>query len=230
MWIRKYLKQKINVLIEYMNLEKLTNQELLELLNKKENEQNSFGIKNQATKLILNSMYGACGSSFFRYYDLDIAEGVTHTGQFIIQFIEKELNAFLNTSLETKNKDYVCYVDTDSIVGDSLIHIDGQDIKIEDFYKNSIGSEMKLDYNNKFVKYVSPNKYKTKSFKNEIIEKNVKYVMKHEVEKEMYEIEVEGRKVIITEDHSLMVERNGKLIECKPKDILSEDLIIYKYT
>ena len=33
----------------------------------------------------MNSLYGAMGNRYFKYYDLRIAEGVTLTGQMVIQ-------------------------------------------------------------------------------------------------------------------------------------------------
>ena len=43
----------------------------------------------------------------------------------------------------------------------------------------------------------------------------------------MYEIEDSvGNKVIVTEDHSVMVERDGVLIESKPQDLLEDDIIL----
>jgi DNA polymerase elongation subunit (family B) len=74
-----------------------------------------FDIKQMATKIQLNSLYGACGSSFFRYFDIQNAEAVTLTGQFIIQYIEQGMNAYLNKVFKTENKNYVIYCDTDSI-------------------------------------------------------------------------------------------------------------------
>ena len=54
--------------------------------------------------------------------------------------------------------------------------------------------------------------------------------MKHKVKKEMFKIKVNGKEVICTEDHSVMVERNGEVIEVSPRDILSTDrLVIRKY-
>jgi intein/homing endonuclease len=52
--------------------------------------------------------------------------------------------------------------------------------------------------------------------------------MKHEVEKEMFKITVNGKSVIVTEDHSVMIFRDGKLRSCKAKDIKSEDKLISK--
>jgi DNA polymerase elongation subunit (family B) len=59
--------------------------------------------------------YGAYGSQWFRFYDLDNAIAVTQTGQFIIQWIQKGINKHFNSLFGTKNEDYVIYSDTDSV-------------------------------------------------------------------------------------------------------------------
>lgn len=45
---------------------------------------------------------------------MEIAEGITITGQFIIKWAEKNVNQFLNKTLKT-NDDYVLAIDTDSV-------------------------------------------------------------------------------------------------------------------
>ena len=45
---------------------------------------------------------------------VEIAEGITITGQYIIKWAEKHVNDFLNKTLST-NKDYVIAIDTDSV-------------------------------------------------------------------------------------------------------------------
>lgn len=62
----------------------------------------------------MNSLYGAMGNVFFRYYDIRIAEGITMTGQLIIRTVAKRLNDYLNKLLKTKDIDYSFYSDTDS--------------------------------------------------------------------------------------------------------------------
>ena len=54
------------------------------------------------------------GNRYFRYFTMEIAEGITITGQFIIKWAEKHVNGFLNKTLNT-NKDYVIAIDTDSV-------------------------------------------------------------------------------------------------------------------
>ena len=66
-------------------------------------------------KMQLNSAFGACGNEYFRYYDEEIAEAITVSGQLSIRWIEHYLNEFLNKSLKTKRVDFVIASDTDSV-------------------------------------------------------------------------------------------------------------------
>lgn len=66
-------------------------------------------------KVSLNSLYGAMGSKYFRFFDLRQAIAVTTTGQLSIRWIEGELNKYLNKILKTENEDYVIALDTDSV-------------------------------------------------------------------------------------------------------------------
>jgi DNA polymerase elongation subunit (family B) len=74
--------------------------------------------ENQQTsiKLLLNSLYGALGNKYFRYFTMEIAEGITLSGQMIIRWAEKHVNDYLNKALGNKKyKDYVIAIDTDSV-------------------------------------------------------------------------------------------------------------------
>jgi DNA polymerase elongation subunit (family B) len=68
-----------------------------------------------AMKIALNSAYGAMGNQYFRYFDIRMAEGITTSGQLSIRWMANKLNAFMNKTLKTDNKDYVVAIDTDSI-------------------------------------------------------------------------------------------------------------------
>jgi len=68
-----------------------------------------------ARKIALNSAYGAVGNQYFRYYDVRQAAGITTAGQFIIRFIERKVNDYLNSILNTEKTDYIVASDTDSI-------------------------------------------------------------------------------------------------------------------
>ena len=69
----------------------------------------------QVRKIQLNSAYGAIGNEFFRYYDIDIAEAITISGQLSIRWIEGHLNKFLNKTIGTSGADYIVASDTDSV-------------------------------------------------------------------------------------------------------------------
>ena len=68
-----------------------------------------------AKKIQLNSAYGALANRYFRWFELDFAEGITSSGQLSTMWIERELNQYLNKLLGTKSKDYVIACDTDSV-------------------------------------------------------------------------------------------------------------------
>jgi DNA polymerase elongation subunit (family B) len=65
-------------------------------------------------KISLNSCYGALGNQYFRYFNREIAEGITTAGQLSIKWVEKAVNEYLNKILDTDD-DYVIAIDTDSI-------------------------------------------------------------------------------------------------------------------
>lgn len=69
--------------------------------------------KQMAKKIQLNSAYGALANMYFRWFNADIAEAITLSGQLAIRWVERNINKYLNTILKT-NKDYVIAVDTDS--------------------------------------------------------------------------------------------------------------------
>ena len=66
-------------------------------------------------KILLNSAYGALANQHFRYYSLEMAEGITTAGQLAIRWIDKSINTYINNLLQTKDIDYVVASDTDSI-------------------------------------------------------------------------------------------------------------------
>ena len=84
-------------------------------------------------KILMNSLYGALSNTYFRYYDIRVAEAITISGQFAVRWAANNVNAYLRNILKTK-KDYVLASDTDSIyvnLGDLVSKsIQGDDEKI----------------------------------------------------------------------------------------------------
>ncbi len=80
-----------------------------------EKEINQLHNQQMAIKILMNSLYGAMGNQYFKYFDLQVAEGVTLTGQMVIRWAERAINKSMNDILKTDNKDYVIAMDTDSL-------------------------------------------------------------------------------------------------------------------
>ena len=67
-----------------------------------------------AVKILLNSLYGAMANKWFKYYEPQMAEGVTLTGQSVIRTSEKAVNDLLQRIFKD-NTDRVIAIDTDSL-------------------------------------------------------------------------------------------------------------------
>jgi DNA polymerase elongation subunit (family B) len=81
---------------------------------KLENEIATLHNQQMAIKILMNSLYGALGNNFFRYFDHRVAEAITTSGQLSIKWAERAINEFMNKTLKS-DKDYVIAIDTDSL-------------------------------------------------------------------------------------------------------------------
>lgn len=122
MWDRDF-KGAFPQLVEKMMIErKLYKKQMIEAqkeyeLNKTvelRNKISKFNNLQMARKIQLNSLYGALGNQYFRWFEIEFAEAITLTGQFAIRWTEKNVNDFLNKMLDSK-KDRVIAIDTDSV-------------------------------------------------------------------------------------------------------------------
>ena len=98
--------------------------------------------RQMAIKILLNSLYGALGNRYFRFFDQRIAEAITLTGQLTIRWAEVSINSYLNRMLKPeKTKDYVIAIDTDSLYVclDDFVQKFGPENKID--FLDKIGSE-----------------------------------------------------------------------------------------
>jgi hypothetical protein len=200
----------------------LTNEELLKLYKTTQNTIAANRNAEQSIKISINSLYGAVANQYFKFYDLRMAEAITLTGQTIIQWGDKAFNDYYVNTLKFPKADYVHYCDTDSVTGDSLVYVDGKQIPISELY-DSIESNFTYadSFNKNYVKPVID--IITKSFNTQtkqIEDKKINYIMKHTVKKEMFKITTsDGKSVIITEDHSVIIKRNGRYMCVSPRNI-----------
>jgi len=68
-----------------------------------------------AKKIILNSLFGAVGNAYFRWYKLQFAEAITFSGQYSIRFIGNAMNEYMKKLTAKKDYRFVIASDTDSI-------------------------------------------------------------------------------------------------------------------
>lgn len=213
-------------LLEYtdIDLQKLSNEQLLKLYTEAHDKAFECHINQLTKKILINSLYGATANVFFPLYNLGYASGITCNGRYFIQktanYIEDKLQELLPW-----NQKYVIYGDTDSCVGNTLINTDKGDIKISDIY--NLENSKEIEYKpGKFFKEVNGIKSLSVNKDLKLEYKPIKYVMKHKVKKRLFKIKCNKNEVIITNDHSIMVKRDNKLIEVKPFEIKKTDKLI----
>ena len=99
----------------YKKLMKQAEQEYEDTKNPKlKNDIAKYHNFQMARKIQLNSLFGAIGNKWFRYFDERIAESITLTGQLIIRDTAKVIDEFMNKFLGTEGEVYSFYTDTDS--------------------------------------------------------------------------------------------------------------------
>ncbi|MDD5150425.1 MAG: DNA polymerase domain-containing protein [Flavobacterium sp.] len=220
--IKGELKNRKNNKIEKFS--DLTTDELKEKYKNNRDLEASLNAYQMALKISLNSLYGASGNVHFRYFSLDIAEGITLTGQMTIRYISEKLNILLNNKFKTNNIDYVVANDTDSVVGSTMIEVNHEKSTISDFYDSIPDVFVKKDeFNQQYVKKVD-NNYITPSINStgKLENKSISYIMKHKVKKQLYKIiDNKGNEVIITNNHSIIVQdkKTKKILSILPEKL-----------
>ena len=96
--------------------EMLKSQQEMQINPSKELEYRISSLDNQqmAIKILMNSLYGALGNRWFRYFDQRVAESITLAGQLAIKWAERAVNGAMQDVLKT-DEDYVVAIDTDSV-------------------------------------------------------------------------------------------------------------------
>jgi DNA polymerase elongation subunit (family B) len=106
-----------------------TKEELQAEISRLEDLRDFFMNAEQAIKIFINSVYGACGSPWFAFFNPDVAEAVTLQGQDLIKYSEQVVNRYFLefwhkdkklheklgiTKAEKIDLPVVIYIDTDS--------------------------------------------------------------------------------------------------------------------
>lgn len=198
--------------------------ELYEVESNKESESNTFQM---GEKILANSGYGAIGNdSFLEYFDSRIARAITASGMLINKYVTEFINRFIASLSPDAPKKAVVYGDTDSVVGSTLVSVNGVSRPIEEVYNELKGTIETRGVDN-FIKHVTESvKTPSVNTENKVEEKQINYVMKHKVKKQGYRLTVGGESVVVTCDHSLIVMRNGSLKSVKPSEVMKGDKFV----
>lgn len=190
----------------------------------------------QLTKKIqLNSAYGALLAKGFRWGAENIGASVTYSGRAVTTHMigeigetltgeralliktheverDKDGNAYVK-NIYNSSLPEVVYSDTDSVAFDSLIPTNLGKKTIEELF-NLGNIEVIGDKEYSFVADLQT--FVPVDNKPQL--KDVKWIYRHKVTKGRWKVTLEsGKEVIVTEDHSIMVERDGKLVETSAK-------------
>jgi len=209
------------------------------------NEENYYNAMQLAAKLALNGTYGGLANKHFACFNLNVAGSVTAMGRDLIQYMETcndqywynewHLDLALHNKLGlsgvtqiTPDKPVSVYIDTDSVDAKTLIRTESGNYTIEELYNlcgpnGSAGTTMT---GHESVKC----DLKILNWNNDLYWAGVKRIIKHRVKKTKWRLTtISGKQIDVTNDHSLIVFRNGEKLEVKPIDVLKTDKVVTLY-
>lgn len=226
------------------DLERTKAYEELALIKKQASDYHAY---EQAVKLMLNSIYGAFGNPYFYFFNVDIAETITLQGKDAILYTEDLINKYFRefwhkdvdvhkqmgiTVTGKIEKPVGIYIDTDSVVGDTIIQTNEGRMTIAELYQRSLDNNLGSagDTLNGHESVYTDLKTLNWSKEHELYYAPIKRVIRHKVSKKKWKLSLKsGKEVIVTNDHSLIVFRNGKKLEVKPSEILKTDKVLSVY-
>jgi|LakMenEpi03Aug12_release.lakeMendotaPanAssembly.Ray.scaffolds.fasta_scaffold551850_1 hypothetical protein len=221
-------------------------QRIKEEIEKLTSLKNEYKNEEQGIKLTMNSIYGAIGNNYFACFNPDVAEAVTLQGQDLIKYssmlitryfhqfwhVDTELHEKLGiSSVKKVVKPIVVYGDTDSSCGSSLVIIKNENsierLTFSDLFK-LYSKIYEVNFDERGNEYIVPEGVDSLNYLEDITFSPIKKIIRHKVSKPKWKIVSEsGKEVIVTNDHSITVFRNGEKIHIKPSEInLETDRIL----
>jgi DNA polymerase elongation subunit (family B) len=216
----------------------MTKKELLarkkELLAKKRElgyEVERLNTQQMVIKILVNSCYGYMGNKNAPIGDDDIAASVTLTGQAVIKHSNECLKQFIREEVGAENisdhelEECIVYNDTDSLVYDTKVKINGNYISIGELY-DKYAEDSDIDYSNCGHEVINVDDVSVATFHTVDgvnTTSKVRRLIRHKVSKRKFKIKVGDKEVIMTEDHGLMVKRGEDIIRISPKEIKKGD-------
>lgn len=209
----------------------------------------------QAMKLLGNSMYGGSSHEGCFWFNMELANDITGEARNLIHMMEKHIPEYLNSEwlnmkdmhklLNIKidpiklseiledNKDLasIIYGDTDSVDASTTLRIKESNgnqrvITIEDFYNENLGKNAGVTLKG-HESVLTDSKVLNWSEDKGLYYGNIKRIIRHKVTKPKWKLKTKsGKEIIVTNDHSMIVFRDGKKLEIKPRDVRKTDKIL----
>ncbi|MCB1711360.1 MAG: hypothetical protein KDH96_02410 [Candidatus Riesia sp.] len=179
-------------------------------------------------KIKLNSFYGALLNGYFRFFDRRMGASVTASGRQILIHQASEINRLV-TGEYTDKGGVIVYGDTDSVTGDTIINTNLGNLPINDLF---LMSEPFLTQDSKEIRLNDAIQVLSMNADNISTSlKDIDYIHRHLIEKEMWEItDDDGNTIKLSDDHSVMIERHGVVMEAKPSQIdITTDYLLTIY-
>ena len=194
----------------------------------------------KTVKIITNSLYGGQSNIRFRLYDYEVARSITSTGREIAKIAAVVANQSIKQMIQNKSNHfdhvYIPYdwnnqseqalqnvVYGDSVTEDTLIRTGHGNERIKDLWNMLAQNHRPIDFDGKWY-IMSPSTLVLGSDDRLYFPR---YLMKHKTKKKLYKITTENNKVVtVTEDHSLVVLRDGIKTTIKPSELVETDQLI----
>jgi len=182
-----------------------------------------WNMRQQIRKIQLNSLYGSLLQKGSKFYDKRMGQSVTLTGRCITRHMAAKINEIV-----TGNYDYtgdaIVYGDTDSLTPDSMVETEDGRMTIAALYDHFSGAIISDNENTE--KKIPLGEFEVLSYdemKKEPTFRELKRIHRHKVSKPKWKLVTEsGKEIIVTGDHSLVVLRNGRLVEVRPSEVNPE--------
>ena len=221
--------KKLIVALEKLNLE--SEDKIQEYFNKE-----------QAVKLVLNSLYGSFGNFHMLFFNTDIVEAITLEAKETNSYAEKVLNYYFqelwhkDTKLHEKlgikvtsniKSPCVVYQDTDSGSHSTIIRSSLGILTFEELF-NELNKTFKINKDKHGNEILNVNSaHRVLNFNKELKFDGIKKIVRHKVTKAKWKLKSKsGKEVIVTGDHSLIVFRNQKRVVVKPNQIKKGDKVL----
>lgn len=201
---------------------------------------NYYNALQLALKLVLNGSYGAFATPYFILYNNYVAGTITAEGRELTKKMDEDNEKYwyeywhkdegLHRKMHIRNVTKIDNSEPVSIYGDSVhkdskIHTNNGVFTIEELYNKENSQSIRED------KEVIPTDIKSLNWTEDrgFHYSKVKNIIKHKTSKKKWKIKANGKEVIMTDDHSIIVFRNNEKIEVKPSQIKNGDkVLIYK--